>query len=199
MDFLNFLQHADTTLFLFLNHLIINPVWDGFMVMLTTKNYWLAPLAVVWIGLIWKGGSRGRAAAILVLFAVGMSDAVSARLIKPSVGRLRPCYELENVRLLVSCGGKHGFPSSHAANAFAAAVTLAYFYRRYAGIVLALALLVGYSRIVVGVHYPGDVLGGYLLGAFSAFIFLGVYQKFFRQKVSKEPVGASFRQKTFPE
>jgi undecaprenyl-diphosphatase len=98
-------------------------------------------------------------------------------LIKPGVGRLRPCHELENVRLLVSCGGKHGFPSNHATNTFAAAVTFAFFYRRYAAIFFALSFLVGFSRIVVGVHYPGDVLGGFLLGGAIAAVSLAVYQK----------------------
>ncbi len=169
------------------------------MVAVTTRNYWIAPLAVVWILLIWKGGRRGRAAAILLLLAIGLSDAISARVLKPGVGRPRPCYELENVRLLVSCGGQHGFPSSHAANAFAAAVTLAYFYRRYTGILMTLTFLVGYSRIVVGVHYPGDVLGGYLLGAVNASIFLALYQKFPWQKVNKESMVDSRCKKTFPE
>lgn len=147
------------------------------MVAITTREYWLAPLAVTWILLIWKGGARGRAAAVLVLLAVGLTDWTIARLIKPEVGRLRPCHELENVRLLVSCGGKHGFPSSHAANSFAAAITLAYFYRRYAGIFLSFAFLVGFSRIVVGVHYPGDVLTGFLWGSLNAMLFLWFYRK----------------------
>jgi undecaprenyl-diphosphatase len=131
----------------------------------------------MWIWLIWRGGARGRAAAVLLLLAVALSDWIIARAIKPEVGRLRPCYELENVRLLISCGGKYGFPSSHAANTFAAAVMLAFFYRRYTAIFFVLSLLVGLSRIVVGVHYPGDVLGGFVLGGIFAVIFLIIYKK----------------------
>jgi undecaprenyl-diphosphatase len=176
LNFLDILQHDDTVLFLLINHLVANPIWDRFWVIITTQTYWIVPLAVVWLLLIWKGGRKGRAAAILVLLAVGLSDVIAARLLKPNVGRVRPCYELENVRLLISCGGRHSFPSSHAANTLAAAITLAYFYRRYAGLFVMFSLLVGFSRIVVGVHYPGDVFGGFLLGSLMAAGFLLLYR-----------------------
>jgi len=152
------------------------------MIAITTKNYWIAPLLIVWLALIWKGGRQGRMAAILVLLAIGASDFVSARILKPGIGRVRPCHELEEVRLLVSCGGKHAFPSSHAANAFAAALTLAYFYRRYARYLMGFAFLIGFSRIVVGVHYPGDVLGGFVLGGLIAALLLFSSQKLLPQK-----------------
>lgn len=177
MNLIDILQSYDILLFQFLNHLIAHPLWDGAMVVITTKKYWTVPLVAIWLYLIWRGGIRGRAAAVILLLAIGSSDWISARLIKPEVGRLRPCHELENVRLLVSCGGKHGFPSSHAANTFAAAITLAFFYRRYAAIFVGLSVLVGYSRIVVGVHYPGDVLAGFALGSIVALTFLILYQK----------------------
>jgi undecaprenyl-diphosphatase len=180
LNFLDILQHYDTVFFLFINHLVANPIWDRFWMIITTQTYWIVPLIVVWLLLIWKGGKKGRAAAILVVLAVGLGDVIGARVIKPGVGRLRPCYELENVRLLVSCGGRHGFPSGHAANTFAAAITFAYFYRRYAGLFVTLSMLVGFSRIVVGVHYPGDVLGGFILGGLIAAGFLLLYRNLYR-------------------
>lgn len=183
MSFLDILRHYDTVLFLFINHLVANPIWDAFWVTITTPKYWIAPLAAVWVWLIWKGGKRGRTAVILAVLAVGLSDVIGARVLKPGVGRIRPCYELENVRLLVPCGGKHAFPSSHAANTFAAAVTCAFFYRRLTGLFVAFSLLVGFSRIVAGVHYPGDVLGGFLLGGLIAAGLLLLYRKFFRNGI----------------
>lgn len=151
------------------------------MVTITTQKNWVLPLLLIVVLLVWKGGKQGRTAAVLALLAVGASDMISARVLKPGIGRVRPCHELENVRLLIPCGGKHSFPSSHAANSFAAAVTLAYFYRRYTGLGLAVAFLVGMSRVFVGVHYPGDVLGGFILGGLCAFLFLSVYQKLNRK------------------
>ena len=182
MNLIAFLQQQDTRLFQFLNHLVAHPIWDGFWVTITTQKYWMAPLLVVWLVLLWRGGRRDRVAALLVLLAIGASDAISARVLKPGIGRVRPCHELENVRLLVSCGGKHSFPSNHAANAFAATVTLSFFYRRYAGYFLSAALLVGLSRIFVGVHYPGDVLGGFIVGSLCAGLFLLGYQRLFKNR-----------------
>lgn len=177
MNLLALLQHYDTILFQFLNHLIVNPIWDRFIVIVTTQKYWTVPLAILVIGLVWKGGRRGRVAVVLALLAVAASDSISARVLKPGIGRVRPCHELENVRLLISCGGKHSFPSSHAANSFAVAVTLAFFYRRYTAFAVAVACLVGLSRVFVGVHYPGDVLGGFLLGSLCASLFIVIYYK----------------------
>lgn len=178
---------------MFINHLVANPIWDRFWVIITTQTYWIVPLIVVWLLLIWKGGKRGRTAAILVVLAVGLSDVIGARVLKPGVGRLRPCYELENVRLLVSCGGRHSFPSGHAANTFAAAITFAYFYRRYAGLFVTFSQLVGFSRIVVGVHYPGDVLGGFILGGLIAASLLLLYERLYG---SDEPTVRAVPQKT---
>jgi undecaprenyl-diphosphatase len=177
VNLLDLLQHCDAVLFQFLNHLIANPIWDAVMVAVTTQKYWAAPLLLVCILLVGKGGRRGRIALVLALLAVGASDWISARVIKPGVGRLRPCYTLENVRLLIPCGGKHSFPSSHAANSMAVAITLAYFFRRYSAWLFAVAFLVGYSRIVVGVHYPGDMLGGFVCGGLCAAVVLALYKK----------------------
>ena len=183
MNLSAFLQHQDTILFRFLNHLVAHPIWDGFWVTITTQKYWMAPLLVIWLVLLWRGGRRDRWAALLVLLAIGASDVISARLLKPGIGRVRPCHELENVRLLISCGGRHSFPSNHAANAFAAAVMLSFFYRRYAGYFFTAALLVGLSRIIVGVHYPGDVLGGFILGSLCALLLLLLHQKLLHKRL----------------
>jgi len=183
LNLIALLQHYDTILFQFLNHLVAHPLWDGFWVIITTQKYWMAPLLVVWLVLLWRGGRRDRLAALLVLLAIGASDMIGARLLKPGIGRVRPCYELQNVRLLVSCGGKHSFPSNHAANAFAAAVTLSFFYRRYSRYFFSTALLVGLSRIFVGVHYPGDVLGGFILGSLCALLLLWLHQKLIHKRI----------------
>ncbi len=113
-------------------------------------------------GLIWCGG-------FLISFA--LADFISASLIKPFVQRLRPCNtpELQDlVHLIVNCGSGLSFPSSHATNHFALgsfmAVTLGKPYRwvRWAGLLW--ALLIGYSQVYVGVHFPGDVIAGGIIG-----------------------------------
>lgn len=108
----------------------------------------------------------------LMLAAVGLcfllADQTSV-LIKDTVERLRPCYALDDVRMFrTRCGGQYGFVSSHAANAFAVATLLMLRYRNrstLACILLAVwVVLICYSRVYLGKHYPGDLLGGALLG-----------------------------------
>ncbi|MCS6950105.1 MAG: phosphatase PAP2 family protein, partial [bacterium] len=82
----------------------------------------------------------------------------------------RPCEALEGVRAIDGCRASASFPSSHAVNNFAAATLFALFYRRWvAWLAFGLAVLVSYSRIYLGLHYPSDVLGGAAIGVACAF------------------------------
>jgi undecaprenyl-diphosphatase len=102
---------------------------------------------------------------------VTLADQTSVHLFKNVFERLRPCHNPE-IRELIhlaasKCYGKFGFVSSHAANSFGVAVFLALAFktRWFSWFILAWALLVSYSRIYLGVHYPADIIVGGLLGA----------------------------------
>jgi undecaprenyl-diphosphatase len=124
--------------------------------------------------LIFLGMKYKRKFLIILLFiilAVTLADQLSVQLFKNLVHRLRPCHEpsLEGLVHLVNgeCGGMFGFVSSHAANSFnVALLSLLFIKKRWYTISIILwALVIGYSRIYLGVHYPGDVICGSLLGA----------------------------------
>jgi undecaprenyl-diphosphatase len=132
-------------------------------------------ILLVWIALIIKGGKRGRVAAVLLIPVLTLTDQLSASVYKPLIARIRPCHTLETVRLLVNCGGRFAFPSSHATNMAGFAMLFSLIYRKWFVCFWIITVLIGYSRIYVGVHYPGDVIYGLLLGAFVGLFVYAVY------------------------
>jgi len=180
-----FLHSIDLGLFHLINGVLHIGVLDWFMPFLTDLNKQNAVLFIVafaWLGLLLKGGARGRTAALLLIPIIIFSDQFSSHVIKELVGRLRPCYVLPDVRLLVPCGSGLSFPSSHAVNNFAAATLFGYYYPRGKWVFFSIAALVAYSRVYVGVHYPSDVLGGALIGVFCAALVIALYE-FLRRRM----------------
>lgn len=152
---------------------------------LSQKWVWLPVYIVIAWFLYRRGGWKGLLfMAGLVGLGILLADQAASGLLKPLVARPRPCHEpvLEAVVHLVrgKCGGPYGFASSHAANFFAMAVLFAQFLRlpywgRFGA--LFLASMVAYSRIYLGVHYPGDVVVGAMLGLVSAIVVIWLGRK----------------------
>ena len=170
---IEFLYTVDVAMFSFLNSGLANPVGDFLWPYITDYDRYLPVrilLVVVWLLLMIKGGKRGRTAALLVVVVLVCADQLSSFGIKPLLERPRPCHTVngvqvvQDVHLLVHCGGGKSFPSSHAVNNFAVATLFTFFYRRWAWAFFAWAGLVALSRVTVGVHYPSDILGGAIIG-----------------------------------
>lgn len=149
---------------------------DAFWWMVTAK--WSSLLLV--LALVWLLLHQNRRHVVLVLamlaLAVLLADQVSSGLIKHLVERLRPTHDpsLESMVHVVNGyrGGLYGFVSSHAANSFAVA-TLLSFVMRHRLVTLSLftwSLLQCYSRMYLGVHYPGDILGGIVVGMLAGWL-----------------------------
>jgi undecaprenyl-diphosphatase len=180
---LQYLKDLDQSLFLLLNG-YHHPAADPLMLFISHKFTWL-PLYVLLLWMIIR--EKGVRPLIWILPGIALmitvSDIVSTQLFKEVFQRLRPCHNEEIrhlIHLVKNCGGMHGFVSSHASNSFAIAV--------FAGILLKKnqpklllwlilwASLISYSRIYLGVHYPGDIIGGALLGAFLGWMFFRIYR-----------------------
>ena len=172
---IEFLQQLDTQLFFFFNVHLANSVFDVVMPFITNKTTWYPVWGVLIIGLLWKGGVKGRWVVLITLLTVLTADQVVNQLLKPLFGRVRPCIAVEGAHLLL--GKKYSFsmPSSHAANFFAVAMVFSYYYGRYKFIYWFFAVLVAYSRIAVGVHYPFDVLAGAVAGVLFGWLWIYIF------------------------
>jgi undecaprenyl-diphosphatase len=170
------LKNVDQIFFQFINGSMSNAFFDWIMPIITEEDNWIIPMILFFIGLLFFSKKRGRIAVILLVIAVGLTDVLAAQIIKPWIGRLRPSHALiENINLLVSKGGKFGFVSNHAANMFSASVVLGYFFHKWKVYLFSGASIIAFSRVYVGVHYPGDVIVGGFFGYGVAWIIISAW------------------------
>lgn len=173
---LNFLVSLDLRILKFFNVDIASPWSDSFWLFITQMHksklvmIGIVPLlcaAVVYI-------YRWEAVKLLIALgiAVALSDSIAYRGIKQFVERQRPYQNPVTATWLRKVGTAHGasFPSNHAANIFAAATVLSWYFRRWRALFYTLAGAVAISRISLGVHYPSDVLAGMILGYFVGWL-----------------------------
>lgn len=163
-------QHIDEWLFYAINHGWANPFFDKMFPFITHVDSWLLLYLAGFYILLFRTGTHGRIAAVALALTILATDQLNSSLLKELFGRIRPCHVLEEVRLLVDCGGGKSMPSSHAANNFAAALVLSIFFRRETFLFFGIAIFMALSRVYVGVHYPGDILAGAIVGLVIAMI-----------------------------
>lgn len=182
MNLLEFLQYLDEKLFKLINQDWATVHLDGLMHILSSKYtfifYYVA--AIIWFIVRYK--KKFYIPLFTALLAFALADSISSKICKPYFERLRPAFESElNTRLPDGPpGGKFGFVSSHSANSFAVYPLLLFLsftagsrgkyiinkttYYSWFGFVLFVSASIAYSRVYLGVHYLGDVLGGAILG-----------------------------------
>ena len=165
------INSLDTKLFLTLNS--IHAEWaDSFMMLVTGRFIWVPMYCALLYAMMRKlGAATAIKFAISIGIAIACADQLCSTILRPEIARLRPANLDNPLSALVHVvddyrGGRHGFPSCHGANSFALATLMSLiFMRRRIGIfIFTWALIVCYTRIYLGVHYPGDILAGAVIG-----------------------------------
>ncbi|MGB6084732.1 phosphatase PAP2 family protein [Moheibacter sp.] len=173
----------DKDLFLFLNTLG-SSTWDGFWTFLSERSYWI-PLYIFLLYLLFKnfGLKKTFLILILTLLMVLFTDQIT-NLFKDGFQRPRPCFtpEFEGIMRGVGCErrGLYGFTSAHASNHLAIALLLGLVFKKMykwmLPLLLVWAVLIAYSRIYLGVHFPLDVICGGVMGLILGWTFYRLYQ-----------------------
>ena len=179
---LEFLKEIDAQLLLFLN-VANNAYFDEFFWLVTGKFAWIPMI----LALLFCSFRRNWKAGIVMVFAIAvvitLCDQVSSSIIKDAVCRPRPTRDSE-ISALVHIvndyrGGQYGFVSSHAANSFGVAMFLLLVFRNkmFSWVIMSWAVILSYSRIYLGVHFPGDIICGGLLGCLLALLVYWAYKR----------------------
>ncbi|MES0349097.1 MAG: phosphatase PAP2 family protein [Desulfobacteria bacterium] len=170
---LEYLEKVDIRLFCLINKDGQNTLFDYVMPIVSNFNYFIVPLVLWGLFLL-----RRKPLMVLgVILVVAFSDSLCYFVLKPLLGRPRPFDMLSAVHLykgswsitgtVSQVEGLHSLslPSSHATSVFAASFFLSYYMRPWLPFFYLVALMVAYSRVYIGVHYPFDVLLGAIVGS----------------------------------
>ncbi|MCG2710087.1 MAG: glycosyltransferase family 39 protein, partial [Thermodesulfovibrionales bacterium] len=168
------LREIDIALFHLINRGLQNITFDASMLIITDRYYFI--ILILMIYLVSKHRKKAVIPIVLTIISVALAD-WTGNTLKHLIGRVRPCHTLEGVRLLVGCTNSFSMPSNHAANSFAIILALSYISGKWVRwTALTVAMLVGFSRVYIGVHYPSDVIVGALTGIAVSILVIKFYE-----------------------
>jgi undecaprenyl-diphosphatase len=203
----SWLAQLDVSLFKLINQDLSSEYLDPLMILLSSEALWVVVALVYLVTITFKLRRFPWLFTLAMSVSVGMTDVISYRVLKPAFDRQRPCHEpsLEVRNVKEHCGGKHSLPSNHAANGMAVAMMILLLQRRNyrvessaragsgsalsgfwvspGAMAIFFSFWVGYSRVYLGVHYPGDILLGFITGASVSGLFYLVFRRIFANRI----------------
>jgi undecaprenyl-diphosphatase len=180
------MPEIDLSILYFFNRTLAGSAMDAVMSALTSVWWWMPVYILAGFYLIYTYRLKGVLLLLSAIVLVTFSDQIVNALIKPLIARDRPCATIDGAMVVewirLPIGMRHGpsFPSSHALTNMAVAVFFGMVFRsrRLLYILMGLAVLIGISRVYLGLHYPSDIVGGILIGAFFGWLFAILYGKY---------------------
>lgn len=184
MPFWEWLNHIDKTIFKAINSSGAVPALDGIISLLRNLYTWI-PLYLILVYWLFRYHRQyAWQFLFLSLLCFGFTDMISARLLKPLFGRLRPCHDpdlVSVVRMVIPCAGKYSMPSTHAFNHFGMAALWFFSVKQMSGRkwywLFFWGLIIGYAQVYVGKHYPFDIVVGSMMGLFTGYLFALIFKR----------------------
>lgn len=183
----------DRKLLLLINRQWTSPALDRIMAVFSSTDFWTPFFVIGGLLILWRGTFHLRAALVVAIIAAAVSDGVICNSIKHLVGRPRPHQAMADVRVVDLAKAKprllaiakpakvklsrgdpgasgRSFPSGHTSNTTSFVLVVMLFFGRWASALLVVPLLVGYSRIYTGAHWPSDVVASLFIGLLTALL-----------------------------
>lgn len=179
---LDIINLFDTVVIEFIQNNLHNSSMDKIMIFITK----LADKGFIWIliGLGLLINRKYRKVGFMVLGAVMLGAIIGEGILKNIIQRDRPFISIEGIELLIKAPTTYSFPSGHTTSSFAAAGVIAINFKNKSSYIFILAILIGFSRIYLGVHFPTDIITGIILGICCSYvsILMGTNFKVFQNR-----------------
>jgi undecaprenyl-diphosphatase len=181
---LQFIYKIDQTILFFIQENLHFEILDKLMIAVT----FLTDGGLIWIALaialvIIK---KTRKIGVALIAALIISSIMGEIVLKNIIQRPRPYEDFPNIKLLINESSKFSFPSGHTTVSFAAAFVLNRSNKKFSFLFYGFAVIVGFSRIYLFMHYPTDVMAGIILGLFCGALTMWIFGKMAKQKSKSE-------------
>ncbi len=172
---IEFINSIDSQIMLFVQEYIRNPVLSAIFVPFTRSGD--GGILLMIIGIVLTAIKKTRKTGIVFLVSLAAGYLINDIILKNIFERSRPFTSIEQLETLIRQPVSFSFPSGHTATTFSCAVSLLYMNRRYGIFAILYAVLMAFSRVYVGVHYPTDILCGAMVGILTSTLVVFIFRR----------------------